>query len=269
MRAWFRTGRGVGLISLVVLVLLILGIAPHVEPNLLSDNGPIERVTPATDREAPQDDADARAAERAMVAKHLLSAKAEAAKKAAAARDALEEPATGQSVQDEVAQQGSASTSASASASATQGAIPSDTTMYLTIPKIGLFDIPVYESTSEASLSAGTGHMPGTGYPWVAGSNTYIAGHRIGYPGTLSDHVFWDLPSLAVGDQVVVTDSLGQSYTYAVSEVLEVPITDLSVTAPVGRDVVSLQTCIENYGDYWTAGPNWYVRYVVRADRVA
>ena len=141
--------------------------------------------------------------------------------------------------------------------------------MYLTIPKLGLFDIPVYEGTSEASLSAGTGHMYGTGYPWVPGSNTYIAGHRIGYPGTMSDHVFWDLPSLAIGDQVVVTDSLGQSYTYAVSEVLEVPITDLSVTAPVGREVVSLQTCIENFGDYWTPGPNWYVRYVVRADMVA
>ncbi len=32
--------------------------------------------------------------------------------------------------------------------------------------------------------------------------------------------------------------------------------------------MISLQTCIEDYGDYWTMGPNWYVRYVVRADRV-
>jgi hypothetical protein len=29
-----------------------------------------------------------------------------------------------------------------------------------------------------------------------------------------------------------------------------------------------LQTCIEDYGDYWTPGPNWFVRYVVRAERV-
>jgi hypothetical protein len=29
-----------------------------------------------------------------------------------------------------------------------------------------------------------------------------------------------------------------------------------------------LQTCIENYGDYWTEGPNWLVRYIVRAERV-
>jgi hypothetical protein len=28
-----------------------------------------------------------------------------------------------------------------------------------------------------------------------------------------------------------------------------------------------LQTCIENFGDYWTMGPNWYVRYIVQADR--
>jgi hypothetical protein len=49
-----------------------------------------------------------------------------------------------------------------------------------------------------------------------------------------------------------------------------VPRTDLSVTNPVpGRDMVSLQTCIENYGDYWTEGPNWFVRYVVRADKVS
>jgi LPXTG-site transpeptidase (sortase) family protein len=278
MRAWYRTGRGVGLVSLVVLVLLIVGFTPHVESDRLSvfsDNDPVERVIPAIDREAPQDDADARAAERAMVERRLLEAKAEAAKEAAAAREVLEESVTGQFVQDAVAQQGPAPTSAtapataSASASATRGAVPSDTTMYLTIPKLGLFDIPVYEGTSEASLSAGTGHLSGTGYPWLPGSNTYIAGHRLGYPGTVSDHVFWDLPSLAIGDQVVIEDSLGQTYTYTVSEVLEVPITDLSVTAPVGRDVVSLQTCIENYGDYWSPGPNWFVRYVVRADLVA
>jgi sortase A len=159
-----------------------------------------------------------------------------------------------------------ASASASASASAAASA-PADTTMSLEVPAIGL-SAPVYEGTTEASLSAGTGHLSGTGYPWVPGSNTYIAGHRVGYPGTASDYVFWDLPSLGIGDEVYLTDANGKTYTYAVSEILEVPITDLSVTAPVGRDVVSLQTCIEDYGDYWTEGPNWNVRYVVRADKV-
>ena len=146
--------------------------------------------------------------------------------------------------------------------------IPPDTTMYLTIPKIGLFDIPVFEGTSEAILSQGVGHVAGTGYPWAPGSNTYIAGHRLGYPGTVSDHVFWNLPSLAVGDQIIVEDSLGQVYTYRVSEMFEVYPTDLTVTGTIGGDVVSLQTCIENFGDYWTPGPNWFVRYIVRGERV-
>jgi sortase A len=153
--------------------------------------------------------------------------------------------------------------SASASASA-----PADATMSLSVPAMGISDVPVVEGTSEASLSQGAGHLPGTGYPWVPGSNTYIAGHRIGYPGTPSDHVFWNLPNLVQGDQILLTDSNGTTYTYAVSEIFEVSPADLSVTAPTGGDVVSLQTCIEDYGDYWTPGPNWFVRYVVRAERV-
>jgi LPXTG-site transpeptidase (sortase) family protein len=152
---------------------------------------------------------------------------------------------------------------ASASASA-----PAGTMMSLSVPAMGISDIPVVEGTSEASLSQGAGHLPGTGYPWVSGSNTYIAGHRIGYPGTPSDHVFWNLPNLVQGDQILLTDSNGTTYTYAVSEIFEVSPTDLSVTAPTGDDVVTLQTCIEDYGDYWTPGPNWFVRYVVRAERV-
>jgi sortase A len=152
---------------------------------------------------------------------------------------------------------------ASASVSA-----PADTLMYLSVHAMGISDIPVVEGTSEASLSQGAGHVPGTGYPWVPGSNTYIAGHRIGYPGTPSDHVFWNLPNLVQGDKILLTDSNGTTYTYAVSEIFEVSPTDLSVTAPTGGDVVSLQTCIEDYGDYWTPGPNWFVRYVVRAERV-
>ena len=157
--------------------------------------------------------------------------------------------------------------SASASASASSVA-PADTTMYLTVPAMGIADIPVVEGTGEASLSLGAGHYTGSGYPWIPGSNTYRAGHRVGYPGTASDHVFYNLPNLVVGDQVIITDSNGTTYNYSVSEILEVPITDLSVTAPVGGDVVSLQTCIEDFGDYWTMGPNWNVRYVVRATRV-
>jgi sortase A len=185
------------------------------------------------------------------------------AMQAAAARS--KEPEKKESAPQESAPQESAP---QAPATEPNPTIPSDTTMYLTIPKMGLYDIPVLEGTSEAVLSQGVGHVPGTGYPWAAGSNTYIAGHRLGYPGTISDHVFWNLPSLAIGDEVILEDSLGQSYTYQVSEILEVAPSDMSVTGSTGSDMVSLQTCIENYGDYWTPGPNWFVRYVVRANMV-
>jgi sortase A len=239
----------VAVAGLVLFGALLLGI------NILTSTGPVERVaTPASVPDpkemerAAQQEADYLA--RAMQAAAERSEEPE--KKEAAPQTQAPEP------QVQVAQPQAAAP-----------AVPTDTTMYLTIPKIGLYDIPVLEGTSEAVLSQGVGHVPGTGYPWASGSNTYIAGHRLGYPGTISDHVFWDLPSLAIGDQIILEDSLGQSYTYQVSEVLEVPPSDMSVTGSTGRDMVSLQTCIENYGDYWTAGPNWFVRYIVRAERLA
>src|ERR671913_1627816 len=188
------------------------------------------------------------------------AAKSEPKSKADQIERAVKEP---DPVPDKESDSASASGSAPASASA-----PADTLMSLSVPAMGISDIPVVEGTSEASLSQGVGHVPGTGYPWVPGSNTYIAGHRIGYPGTPSDHVFWNLPNLVQGDQILITDSNGTTYTYAVTETFEVSPADLSVTAPTGSDVVSLQTCIEDYGDYWTPGPNWFVRYIVRAERV-
>jgi sortase (surface protein transpeptidase) len=76
------------------------------------------------------------------------------------------------------------------------------------------------------------------------------------------------LPNLAMGDEIYLTDANGHTYTYVVSDILEVPVNDLSVTGPTGENTVSLQTCIENYGDYWTPGPNWNVRYIVRGTMV-
>ena len=147
-------------------------------------------------------------------------------------------------------------------------AAPTGTTMSLSVPALGLAGVPVVDGHGEAALEAGTQHVPGTGFPWQEGANTYIAGHRIGYPGTASDHVFYGLPNLLPGDQVVLTDENGETYEYAVAEIMEVSPTDLWVTSPVvGRDVVTLQTCIEDFGDHWSEGPDWAARYVVRADR--
>jgi sortase A len=227
----------------LILGMSVLGI------NLLGTDGLVGRVVaPATPDSAEQAQRAAQE-EAAYVARAKQAAAAQAAKNAVAAeRHASNRRAGDKPVPIPV--------------------VPADTTMYLTIPAIGLTDIPVLEGTSEGVLSQGVGHVAGTGYPWVEGSNTYIAGHRLGYPGTISDHVFWQLPSLGAGDEIILEDSLGQSYKYQVSEILEVSPTDLSVTGSTGRNMVSLQTCIENYGDYWTPGPNWLTRYIVRADRV-
>jgi sortase A len=229
---------------------LILGLSMFGIDLLGTNDGPIGRVdAPAT----PADSTDLQKAaqdEAAFVARARQAAAEQAAKQETEARKQTVERS---------ANEGEASPTP---------AVPPDTTMYLTVPKLGLYDIPVLEGTSEAVLSQGVGHLPGTGFPWMDGANTYIAGHRLGYPGTVSDHVFYNLPSLAVGDEVILEDSLGQKYTYQVSEILEVAPSDLSVTSPTGGDMVSLQTCIENYGDYWTEGPNWFARYIVRANRV-
>ena len=156
-------------------------------------------------------------------------------------------------------------------AEAEQPGIPAPATndLWMTIPKLGLYDNYVANSNSLAALDAGAAKRVQTGFPWQDNANTYISAHRLGWPGTASDHQFYNLPSLAFGDKVYLYDANGTTYTYEVTEIFEVAPNETWVTDSVpGRDVVSLQTCIENYGDYWTMGPNWYVRYVVRADRV-
>ena len=264
MMGWFGAGRGrLGLYALGVVALLTVGVlAMAAGTGMLSgaDADPAERaIKPVGPEKATPEPVAEDAAETAD--------KSEPEDKADQIARAVKEPAPVPNEDASASASPSASASASVSASAAASA-PADSTMTLSVPAMGISDIPVVEGTTEASLSAGAGHYVGSGYPWVPGSNTYIAGHRIGYPGTPSDHVFWNLPNLVVGDEIYLTDSNGHTYTYAVSDILEVPINDLSVTGPTGADTVSLQTCIEDYGDYWTPGPNWNVRYVVRGTLV-
>jgi sortase A len=256
---WFGAGRGrFGLYALGVVMLVVGVIGMAAGTGMFSGVGadPSERaIQPVGAEKSTPEPVAEKTAE--------TSDKTEPKDKADQVERAEKEPEP----KKEKPEAGSASASASASSSA-PAAVPADSTMSLTVPAMGISDIPVVEGTTEASLSAGAGHYVGSGYPWVPNSNTYIAGHRIGYPGTPSDHVFWNLPNLAMGDKIYLTDSNGHTYTYVVSDILEVPIDDLSVTGPTGDDTVSLQTCIEDYGDYWTPGPNWNVRYIVRGTMV-
>jgi LPXTG-site transpeptidase (sortase) family protein len=148
---------------------------------------------------------------------------------------------------------------------------PDGPTMFLTIPKLNIYDARVTDDVSEeVGLALGVGHMPGTGFPWEKGTNTYIVGYRLGYPETASYRIFYDLPSLEKGDEIVLRDINDQEYDYLVSDVLQVLPDDLSVMEPVEeRDMVSLRTCIEDFGDFATLGPDCNVHLVVQADLVA
>jgi sortase A len=151
-------------------------------------------------------------------------------------------------------------------------AIPTPPTndLWMSIPALGLYDNYVTNSSAEADMDYGAIKLPESAFPWQDNANTYIAAHRLGWPGTASDHQFYNLPLLAYGDKIYLGDVNGTTYTYEVTEFHEITPNETWITAPqAGRDMVSLQTCIENYGDYWTMGPNWYVRYVVQADRVS
>lgn len=118
------------------------------------------------------------------------------------------------------------------------------TTLYLTVPEIGIEDLKVYNSSSEQRLDESAIHLPETGFPWQEGANTYIDGHRMGFFGTDSFLVFFRLNELASSDEIVLEDTAGVRYVYRVTETLVVGPQDTRVLEPVaGKSLVSLQTC--------------------------
>ena len=141
---------------------------------------------------------------------------------------------------------------------------PANSDLTLTVPEMRRVEnVPVYTgpSNDEDALHDGTLHVNSTGFPWERGSNVYIAGHRMGFPGTSSYLVFWDLNRLGNGDEVVLKDAEGTRYTYQVFEKFVVAPNDVSVTEPVpGRSIVSLQTCTL---------PDYSERLIVQAELVS
>jgi sortase A len=135
--------------------------------------------------------------------------------------------------------------------------------MGLTIEAIGIYDAPVFDSDSRWALANGVAHNPQTSLPWSqsAQRNVYLAGHLMGFRGTWSRMIFYNLHKLKPGDEVVLKDRTGTSYRYRVSEVFITDPKDVWVMGQVrGRDMVTLQTC--------TPYPTFEKRLIVRADRV-
>ncbi len=132
---------------------------------------------------------------------------------------------------------------------------PADKTLKLSVPSMERIQedtVPTTVGDDEDALRDYVGiHLEGTGYPWEDEANVYIAGHRLGYPGTESFLAFYDLDNVQEGDQVTISDANGKQYVYEVFKVFVVSPFDLYVTEPIeGKNVVTLQTCtLPDYAD--------------------
>jgi sortase A len=141
--------------------------------------------------------------------------------------------------------------------------LPPGAIMSLTINTLGLKNVPVMNSDSTRALDQGVIHHPETSFPWsdTPERNVYLAGHRLGWPGTGSHLVFYQLDELSRGDTVTLRDREGRSYNYGVIESFVVGPFDSWVMGRVrGRDLLTLQTC--------TPIPSFHKRLIVRAERI-
>jgi len=118
--------------------------------------------------------------------------------------------------------------------------------MKITVPRLGLKDVAVPTGSRQAELDKqGIMHLRGSGLPWIAGSNTFITGHALGFPWTRVPYAFYKLDKMKPGDEIFVEDKDGRRYTFVVYDTMTVEPGDYWVTYPVeGRTVISLQSCV-------------------------
>ena len=141
--------------------------------------------------------------------------------------------------------------------------LPRGAVMGLTIKSLGLHNVPVFDSDGRWALNNGVAHMPETSFPWTSAPqrNVYLAGHRLGWRGTESHLVFYDLDELGRGNEIILKNRDGKKYRYKVTEAFVTEPGDSWVMGQVpGRDMVTLQTC--------TPIPAFDKRLIVRADRI-
>ena len=67
----------------------------------------------------------------------------------------------------------------------TSGGENASAAMKITVPRLGLKDVAVPTGSKQADLDReGILRLRGSGLPWIAGSNTFVAGHALGFPRT-------------------------------------------------------------------------------------
>ncbi len=193
-RIFRRRRQRAGFAVLAVLVVVVLGglmgltsglPAIGIDRAQNAEREPVNRVDTPESAEAPEAvaDADAGGAEKVLAAeeedKKTAAEKKEARERAEAA-DKPEEPKDNN-------EQAAAKPPA-------QPPVPKTNDLWLDVPRLGLYDNYVANSNSLAALDAGAAKMVETGWPWQDNANTYISAHRLGWPGTASDHQFYNLP---------------------------------------------------------------------------
>lgn len=269
--------RRIGLYSLIALAsLALVGVITAGVGVALNNNGDsaVSQATTPTvsEPQAPETTPEETESEEETKSEEDKKSEQEAAEQEAAAEQAAaEQAAAEQAAQEEqwreIAEQREAEQQAAEQQAAAeqqtaedaQPAIPTNAALSLSAPTAGIQNNPVTNSVAESVLANGAGKLPSTGFPWQSGSNTYIAAHVYGYPGTGSWQQFAQVPNMSMGDPIYLTDSNGTVYEYRVSEILTVAPTDVWVAGSTGQSMVSLQTCV---------GPNWSERLVVRGTLV-
>jgi sortase A len=107
---------------------------------------------------------------------------------------------------------------------------------FLSIPRIGIEDVVVYEGVDRETLKKGPGHMTTTPLPGQPG-NAVISGHRTTY-----GRPFFDFDLLATGDRVELRTEIG-THVYEVREVQIVEPTDVWVTDDRAGGWLTMTTC--------------------------
>jgi len=135
--------------------------------------------------------------------------------------------------------------------------------IHLTVPRLGLKDVVVRSGGTQADLDReGILRLDTSGVPWEEGSNTFIAGHALGFEWTRVQYAFRDLEKMRPGDEILVRDDSGKKYTFRVYDRMTVRPSDYWVTYPEpGRTVISLQSCVPI--------PTFENRLVVRGELVS
>ncbi len=120
----------------------------------------------------------------------------------------------------------------------------------LSIPALNITAPIVYineanEKTYQAALKNGVVHFPGTAGPGEVG-NDYIFGHSSDYIWSSGHYktVFAVLPSIRIGDEIVITASDGSTFSYSVINSRVVAANDVSVLSQdtKGKKLLTLQT---------------------------